>query len=144
MHSCVGDGEPEDGPVTVPATPTTSAGPTAPEPGRLDLLVIFTSRLEECRRFYGGLGLDLAAERHGRGPEHFAAVLADGVVFELYPATPQRLTGFLRLGLTVVSDGGRRGAGSAPAVGRHLLTDPDGRVVDLRVVDVGVVDVGDV
>ncbi|WP_405978986.1 VOC family protein [Streptomyces sp. NBC_00158] len=83
----------------------------------IDLLVIYTNRLDECRDFYAGLGLDLVPERHGNGPDHYAATLADGTVLELYPATRRPETGYLRLGLT----------GDSP----RTLTDPDGRTVVL-------------
>ncbi|MFE2854858.1 VOC family protein [Streptomyces lavendulae] len=94
----------------------------------MDLLVIYTTRLEACRDFYGGLGLDLVRERHGNGPDHYAVTLADGGVLELYPATRRPETGYLRLGLTAP-------AGGPPArePGRHTLTDPDGRTVVLTV-----------
>ncbi|MEU6223315.1 glyoxalase/bleomycin resistance/dioxygenase family protein [Streptomyces sp. NPDC047042] len=95
---------------------------------RVTLLVLYSPRLEECRRFYEGLGLRFTAERHGQGPEHYAAVLGDGAVFELYPAGPDKQTGALRLGLTI--DGSRA---AEPLVrGRHLLTDPDGRTVEVH------------
>lgn len=90
---------------------------------RIDLLVIHTERLEACRAFYAGLGLSFVRERHGTGPEHFAAVLGDGAVLELYPATGRPATGHLRLGLTAP-------AGGAEA-GRQVLSDPDGRTVVL-------------
>ncbi|MCT9934379.1 VOC family protein [Planotetraspora sp. A-T 1434] len=90
------------------------------------LLVIYTSKLEECRSFYASLGLDLTAEQHGDGPRHFAAVLADGGVLELYPATSGRETGALRLGFSVDR------AASLPS-GVHVLRDPDGRAVELHV-----------
>ncbi|RMI28859.1 VOC family protein [Nocardia stercoris] len=94
---------------------------------KVNLIVIYTPRLEQCHRFYTDLGLPLTLERHGRGPEHFAAELADGSVFELYPARPDRTTGDLRLGLTI--DGS---AAKPPlATGRHLLTDPDGRTIEV-------------
>ncbi|MFM9475771.1 hypothetical protein [Streptomyces scabiei] len=103
-----------------PMTPAHSA--------RVTLLVLYSPRLEECLRFYQGLGLSFAAERHGQGPAHHAAVLDDGVVFELYPARPGRQTDALRLGLRV------DGTKSTPPLssGRHLLTDPDGRTVDVH------------
>ncbi|MFE2866568.1 MULTISPECIES: VOC family protein [unclassified Embleya] len=91
----------------------------------LDLIVVYTSRLGACRDFYGSLGLDLVRERHGTGPEHYAATLADGVVVELYPARPDRLTGYLRLGLTLET--------SPLGPGRHRSTDPDGRHVEVVV-----------
>ena len=105
-----------------------------PVGARVTLLVLYTTRLEDCLRFYRGLGLSFTAERHGGGPEHYAAVLAgDGVVIELYPAREGwagRGTEALRLGLAV------EGAAATPvlAVGRHTFADPDGRTV---VVDAG-------
>ncbi|MFF3213291.1 glyoxalase/bleomycin resistance/dioxygenase family protein [Streptomyces sp. NPDC002886] len=98
---------------------------------RVSLLVLYTTRWEECRRFYGDLGLAFTAERHGRGPEHYAAVLPDGMVIELYPARDDRLTGALRLGLAVPAFDGSAG-GLAP--GRHRLVDPDGRTVEVTAV----------
>ncbi|MFC0038693.1 VOC family protein [Actinomadura rayongensis] len=95
----------------------------------LSLIVLYTARAAECVAFYAALGLDFVPERHGTGPPHHAAVLPDGLVFEIYPASDGRGTGALRLGFTA------RAAGLAP--GRHLLRDPDGRTVDVRVPDVG-------
>ncbi|MEU8764338.1 glyoxalase/bleomycin resistance/dioxygenase family protein [Streptomyces sp. NPDC048659] len=92
------------------------------------LLVLYSPQLEECWRFYQALGLDFAAERHGQGPEHYAAVLPDGMVFELYPAGPGRQTDALRLGLAV--DGSTATPPLKP--GRHILTDPDGRTIDVH------------
>nr|WP_202511379.1 VOC family protein [Streptomyces sp. SID3343] len=90
------------------------------------MVVIYTDELEACREFYTSIGLEFVPERHGSGAEHYAAVLGGGVVLELYPArSGRRVTGYLRLGLTVV--------GSPLAVGRHVLTDPDGRAVDVTV-----------
>ncbi|GAB3141953.1 glyoxalase/bleomycin resistance/extradiol dioxygenase family protein [Microbispora hainanensis] len=99
-----------------------------PTGARVMLLVLYTDRLEECRAFYGALGLGFTPERHGQGPRHYAAVLADGTVFELYPATAERRTGSVRLGLHV------DGAAAEPRLepGRHLMTDPDGRVVEIH------------
>ena len=59
-----------------------------PRGSRATLLVLYSPRLEDCRRFYGALGLRFTAEQHGRGPRHHAAVLADGTVFECCPARP--------------------------------------------------------
>ncbi|APC36435.1 metal-dependent phosphohydrolase [Nocardiopsis dassonvillei] len=94
------------------------------------LLVLHTGRVEECRAFYTGLGLRFVRERHGSGPEHHAAELDGGAVVEIYPATAERSTGAARLGFTV------RGDRAVPPLepGRRVLTDPDGRKVDLRVV----------
>ncbi|MBO2451580.1 hypothetical protein J4573_31125 [Actinomadura barringtoniae] len=87
---------------------------------RVGLVVIYTARLEECRAFYAGLGLPLVLERHGQGPEHYAAELEDGTVLELYPAGRRGETGALRLGFAV----------EGPGPGRRVLEDPDGRVVE--------------
>ncbi len=54
------------------------------------LLVIYTERMEECREFYDALGIRFEREQHGHGPQHHTAVLPDGTVFELYPATAGR------------------------------------------------------
>jgi catechol 2,3-dioxygenase-like lactoylglutathione lyase family enzyme len=101
---------------------------TVPTTVRTTLLVLYSPRMEECRDFYSGLGLNFAAEQHGQGPGHYAAVLADGTVFEIYPSRPDRQTGALRLGLAV------GGATTTPPLtpGRHLLTDPDGRTVEIH------------
>ncbi|GAA4183965.1 glyoxalase/bleomycin resistance/extradiol dioxygenase family protein [Streptosporangium oxazolinicum] len=103
------------------------------------LIVVYTDRLDACHAFYTGLGLTFAKERHGAGPEHYAATLG-GTVFELYPAGGRRpVTGSLRLGFTVP-------AGSTVRTltpGRHVLTDPDGRVVDLHVIQEKVIRPGE-
>ncbi|GAA3102579.1 glyoxalase/bleomycin resistance/dioxygenase family protein [Streptosporangium carneum] len=98
---------------------------------RPTLLVIYTPALEACRAFYGSLGLDFRPERHGTGPEHYAAVLGDGTVFEIYPSTARRTTGALRLGFAV--DPGFSLDGTALPPGGHLLHDPDGRTVEIHV-----------
>ncbi|MFD5143503.1 glyoxalase/bleomycin resistance/dioxygenase family protein [Streptomyces sp. NPDC058401] len=103
---------------------------------RLSLLVLYTPRVEDCRRFYADLGLAFTAERHGRGPEHYAAVLPDGTVLELYPATGECLSGALRLGLAV--DGAAVRPPLAP--GRHRLVDPDGRTVEITAVEITAVE----
>lgn len=95
---------------------------------RTTLIVIYSPLVEECRGFYESLGLAFTAERHGGGPEHYAAVLPDGAVFEIYPSTTDRRTGALRLGFAL--DG--RTVRPALPPGRHLLTDPDGRTVEVH------------
>ncbi|MGV9314135.1 hypothetical protein ACWDR0_18435 [Streptomyces sp. NPDC003691] len=107
-----------------PARGSAAADSVPPPSVRSGLTVIYTERLEACRAFYAGLGLPLVPERHGTGPEHYAAEL-DGTVFELYPAGRRGTTGYLRLGLTAAAPGYARG--------RHTLTDPDGRIVVLTV-----------
>ncbi|MER7129482.1 glyoxalase/bleomycin resistance/dioxygenase family protein [Streptosporangium saharense] len=100
----------------------------APSPA---LIVIYTPALDACRAFYASLGLDLRDERHGTGPAHYAAVLGDGAVFELYPSSSRRTTGALRLGFTV--DPGLAVDGTVLTPGRHLFHDPDGRTVEVHV-----------
>jgi catechol 2,3-dioxygenase-like lactoylglutathione lyase family enzyme len=91
---------------------------------RVDSIVLYTTRVEACRDFYAGLGLEFTRERHGdKGVAHYAAVLDGGGVFEIYPATTARVTGALRIGLVT------GGAGLPP--GRRVLRDPDGRAVDV-------------
>ncbi|MFD0885382.1 glyoxalase/bleomycin resistance/dioxygenase family protein [Streptosporangium algeriense] len=98
---------------------------------RSTLIVIYTPALAACRAFYASLGLELRSERHGTGPEHYAAVLADGTVFELYPSSARRTTGALRLGFT--ADPGLTLDGTTLTPGRHLFHDPDGRTVEVHV-----------
>ena len=100
-----------------------------PSTARITLLVIYSDRMEECRAFYAALGLRLEHEQHGQGPQHYAAVLDDGSVFEIYPAADHH-TGVVRLGLSI------NGALAQPPLepGRRVLTDPDGRKVDVQVV----------
>ncbi len=102
---------------------------TAPQV-QISLLVLYCSDLPSCHDFYRNLGLAFERERHGAGPEHYAAVLAGGAVLELYPAGSGGATGRTRVGLTV-SQGSLR----IPLdPGDHVLRDPDGRAVDLHVI----------
>lgn len=95
---------------------------------RPTLLVIYTESLEECRQLYANLGIRFVRERHGTGPEHYAAALPGGVVIELYPARGGRATGALRLGFAV------EGAAVSPPVapGCYVHRDPDGRAIDVH------------
>ena len=94
------------------------------------MVVIYTEQLEACREFYTALGLRLVEEQHGAGPVHYSTTMPGGLVLELYPGKPDRTTGRLRLGITVLT-------GFDQPTGRELRTDPDGRVVDLHVVSGG-------
>lgn len=118
-------------PTVGPAAPKDVEQPAPAATARVTLLVLYTPRPEECRRFYAGLGLGFTPERHGRGPEHHAAVLSDGTVFELYPARPGRRTDGLRLGLSLTVDGTTTNSDLGP--GHHRLVDPDGRTVKVDV-----------
>jgi catechol 2,3-dioxygenase-like lactoylglutathione lyase family enzyme len=92
-------------------------------------VVLSCTDLAASAEFYTGLGLALATERHGSGPEHLAAVLDSGCVLELYPAGAKGATHPLRLGLSV------QAAASSLGPGNHVVTDPDGRTVVVDVED---------
>src|SRR5699024_11866840 len=66
----------------------------------ITLMVIYSEQMEECRSFYSRLGLHFEQEKHGTGPEHYAAVLGDGAVLEIYPANGKP-TGRARIGLSL-------------------------------------------
>ncbi len=106
---------------------------------KLNLLVLRTSKLEDLRKFYSALGACFKSERHGNGPEHYAATLGDDLVLELYPvldgSTPDA---GLRLGLSVEDVGETlRSLGQTTTPRqtqwglRALVHDPDGRTVEL-------------
>jgi catechol 2,3-dioxygenase-like lactoylglutathione lyase family enzyme len=106
---------------------------------KLNLLVLRTPNLEDLKRFYSALGAHFESERHGNGPEHYAATLDNDLVLELYPtedgATPDP---GLRLGLSVADlEEALRSLGQTVAPrqtqwGLHaLIRDPDGRTVEL-------------
>jgi hypothetical protein len=95
------------------------------------LIVVYTNHLRECAEFYVSLGLPLRLEQHGNGPEHYAAELGP-TVFEVYPASDRRPpTGSLRLGFRLPEHAVVRRL----RPGRHLLTDPDGRTVELEIIE---------
>lgn len=50
----------------------------------LNLVVLRSSDVERAVAFHSRLGLQITQQRHGSGPEHYAAELFGGV-FELYP-----------------------------------------------------------
>jgi catechol 2,3-dioxygenase-like lactoylglutathione lyase family enzyme len=67
----------------------------------LALLVLFFQDLPRAVAFYGALGMTLVHEQHGKGPVHYS-FSSDGLVFELYPASPKRgPSGGMRLGFEV-------------------------------------------
>lgn len=106
---------------------------------KINLLVLRTSKLEDLRRFYSNLGAKFQLEKHGNGPEHYAATISDGFVLELYPildgATPDS---GLRIGLKVDDlEKTLRSLGETTPP-RHtlrglcaLVRDPDGRTIEL-------------
>ena len=106
---------------------------------KLNLLVLRTPRLEDMRTFYSALGARFESERHGNGPEHYAATLGDDFVLELYPALDGAMSDpGLRLGLSVddiwetLRSVGQSGTPRQTQWGlRALVRDPDGRSVEL-------------
>jgi hypothetical protein len=67
------------------------------------LLVIRVIDVNEVRKFYEVAGLRFISERHGTGPEHYAASNF-GQTFEIYPAkTASDVTNNVRLGFLVSS-----------------------------------------
>lgn len=93
----------------------------------MSLVVIYSEHLEESCSFYTRLGLVFDKEKHGAGPEHYAAKLRDGTVLELYPATEKRPATNSRLGFRVT------GNELMPEleIGHQLMQDPDGRIVEV-------------
>jgi hypothetical protein len=110
----------------------------------LSLVVLKTRQVEGLRRFYGALGIELAEERHGKGPAHYAGRVGD-VVLEVYPlpkdgpsADATTRLGFIVAKVAEVVQAFR--ALGAPVVTepqatqwgfRAVVRDPDGRAVEL-------------
>lgn len=69
-----------------------------------NLLVLRSPDIHRAAAFYlRALGIPFALERHGAGPEHYAASV-DGFVFELYPVGAGRPpTTSVRIGFRVAS-----------------------------------------
>lgn len=93
--------------------------------------------------FYSRLGLQFRLHRHGSGPEHFAAELLGGGVFELYPVTDGASTLGTRIGFRVPSvDDAVAALSDYPGAlitpprdsewgRRAVVADPDGHRVEL-------------
>jgi lactoylglutathione lyase len=109
----------------------------------LKLLVLKTRQVDKLRAYYQALGIDLAEERHGHGPVHYAGTVGD-TILEVYPlpdgGTVDTTT---RLGFTVENLAdvvqALADAGAVIASGprqtawglRAVVRDPDGRAVEL-------------
>lgn len=108
----------------------------------LGLLVLYSSNIEASRHFYHSLGLTFATEKHGTGPQHYAAKLGT-TTFEIYPQTKQSGATSSRLGfqlpsvepvlehlkrqsVSVVSE-----LKTTPWGKRAVVKDPDGNFVEL-------------
>ena len=65
----------------------------------LKLIVLYVANIETSKTFYEALGLRFQKEKHGKGPEHYAAEI-EGVVLEIYPRGKGEITR-TRLGLKI-------------------------------------------
>lgn len=109
----------------------------------LNLVVLRSPDIARAAAFYSRLGLQFTQHRHGSGPEHFAAELPGGGVFELYPATDSASTLGTRVGFRVPSvDQAVAALGDYPGAivsaprdsewgRRAVVMDPDGHKVEL-------------
>lgn len=102
----------------------------------LDLVVLRVAELPASRAFYEAVGVTFVEEQHGRGPEHLAGTLGNGVVLELYPAanpSPDQRLGFLvdDLGAVLRAVKDLDGMVLTERSGHATVVDPDGRKVDL-------------
>lgn len=101
-------------------------------PAQLDFIVLYSSDIERCRKFYELLELRFVQEKHGNGPIHYASNVGT-TVLELYPANHE-VRAQERIGFIVPSiEDILRNFPSATRKGHTLiLTDPDGRKVHIR------------
>jgi predicted enzyme related to lactoylglutathione lyase len=109
----------------------------------LNLVVLRSPDITRAAAFYSRLGLQFRQHRHGSGPEHFAAELPGGGVFELYPLSNGASTLGTRIGFRVPSVDDTVAALSdypsavitAPRDSewgrRAVVADPDGHRVEL-------------
>jgi lactoylglutathione lyase len=114
----------------------------------LSLLVLRTARVDDCLKFYQGLGLAMVEEKHGKGPVHYSSS-SNGVTVEIYPETQKNFTESrversVRLGFAVESLAATLesletlGATvlNPPSITQwgHLavILDPDGREVEIN------------
>jgi lactoylglutathione lyase len=109
----------------------------------LNLVVLRSADIARAAAFYACLGLQFSQHRHGSGPEHFAAELTGGGVFELYPIGNGASTLGTRVGFCVASvDETIAALRDYPGAvictpcdsewgRRAVVADPDGHRVDL-------------
>ena len=60
----------------------------------MSVYLIKTTEVEDTMEFFSRMGLAFVKEKHGDGPEHYAAQVGDDV-FEIYPSTNKGSCGFL-------------------------------------------------
>ena len=103
---------------------------------KISLLVIRCQDIEVSKDFYQLLGLSFVKEKHGNGPTHYSCE-HDGCVFELYPnkgESPQdnnrlgfKVEGLVSIIKNISVTSSYEFAGNII----HVLTDPDGRKVEI-------------
>ncbi len=110
----------------------------------LRLLVLKTRQLDRLRAFYRALGVELAEEKHGGGPVHYAGQVGEAVL-EIYPLPDESNTadtttrlGFAVEKLTEVIQALRDAGAVIQSEPRQtawglqaIVRDPDGRTVEL-------------
>lgn len=108
----------------------------------LNLIVIYSPDIERACQFYSALGMAFTKEKHGNGPEHYAAA-SGAIVLEIYPADEAASSICNRLGFRVqgldellpmlTTLGGTTVAmpKDSPWGRRAVMSDPDGRRVEL-------------
>lgn len=109
----------------------------------LKLLVLKTKQLDAMREFYGLLGIEFTAERHGNGPLHFAGQTGE-CVFEIYPLVDRETAdASTRLGFAVenvmetlralqsIGADAKTKPQQTSWGARAVVRDPDGRAVEL-------------
>ncbi len=111
---------------------------------RLNLVVLRVADIDRAAAFYRLLGCEFTKHAHGTGPQHYVCE-ANGIVFELYPASPEQpVSSSTRIGFAVadVDDAtSKLGAVTGASViaapkdsewgRRAVVADPDGHRVEL-------------
>lgn len=102
----------------------------------LNLLVLRCADIHLSKSFYEVLGFSFEKEKHGNGPEHYAACTDSGLVIELYPASTKFPVDHCRLGLNVFNVAEMAKTFNKAIEHRDnssffLLKDPDDRTIEI-------------
>jgi lactoylglutathione lyase len=102
----------------------------------INLIVLRCICINKTREFYEKLGFSFQLEKHGAGPEHYAAS-NNGFVLELYPLQNNQMADNVRLGFTVpdLLSSIKSMPVHKPLFERGgqqfcLFKDPDGRIIE--------------
>ena len=103
----------------------------------ISLIVIRSKDIDESALFYRQLGMQLAEEKHGNGPRHFATEIGQ-TVLEIYPLGRKDPTSSLRLGFFVMKLDTileRLGVEAKPELTDYgyqaVINDPDWHTIEL-------------